>query len=257
MCLFCWVMYPAAALHAQTIPEYNRSIGIEKLERYLDLKKPEGEGPFPAVILAAECFGFRSAYTVQHYDDVQQKLVDEGYVVVKAQINRARWEYACDDGGYTRNAGARDIRIIAEYLREQDFVLPKRIAAWGWEFGGNLALLSGSLEITAPLHAVIAYYPTCRSLWEWQPLVPMLVIAGDSDNYAPLTKCQEVFNEHPEFVYVQILRNSHFFFDVEILMQQPVLYYRGHVAHNPRSTETAWKEVLHFLRASPDAGHIE
>jgi dipeptidyl aminopeptidase/acylaminoacyl peptidase len=103
------------------------------------LAKPEGAGPFPAVIGLHGCAGMP--------DTTKRKLVDElvgsGHVVLLVDSFATRAvEHACT-GGYSDVAGMRrsDAYGALAFLARQTFVDPQRVAAVGFSQGGWVALL--------------------------------------------------------------------------------------------------------------------
>ena len=98
------------------------------------LAKPEGAGPFPAVIGLHGCAGMP--------DTTKRKLVDElvgwGYVVLLVDSFATRGiDHACT-GGVLDIAGKRrsDAYGALAFLAGQTFVDPQRVAAVGFSQGG-------------------------------------------------------------------------------------------------------------------------
>ena len=102
---------------------------------------PDGEGPFPAVILIHEWNGL-----VDRVRQVADALADEGYVALAADMYSSRIGTNRDENmALMQEAQADPDRVIsnldaaASYLRGRDDVTGK-IAAMGWCFGGGVAL---------------------------------------------------------------------------------------------------------------------
>jgi len=102
------------------------------------LAKPEGAGPFPAVIGLHGCAGMP--------DTTKRKLVDElvgwGYVVLLVDSFATRGiEHACTGGGFSDIAGMRrsDAYGALAFLARQTFVDPQRVAAVGFSQGTDQA----------------------------------------------------------------------------------------------------------------------
>ncbi len=105
----------------------------DRIQGYL--AKPEGAGPFPAVIGLHGCGGMP--------DTTKRKLVDElvgwGYVVLLVDSFATRGiEHACT-GGYSDIAGMRrsDAYGALAFLARQTFVDPQRVAAVGFSQGAG------------------------------------------------------------------------------------------------------------------------
>jgi dienelactone hydrolase len=160
------------------------------------LAKPEGAGPFPAVIGLHGCGGMP--------DTTKRKLADElvgsGYVVLLVDSFATRGvEHACT-GGYADVAGMRrsDAYGALAFLALQTFVDPSRVAAVGFSQGGWVALLvaeANSFEpFVGPSHlgfrAVVALYPLCKGV-AGRLVIPTLILVGALDDWTPAADCSE------------------------------------------------------------------
>jgi carboxymethylenebutenolidase len=102
---------------------------------------PEGDGPFPAVLLIHEWNGL-----VDRVRQVADALADEGYVAMAADLYSGRTGSDRQENmALMQEAQADPDRIIANlnaavgHLRERTDVTGK-VAAMGWCFGGGVAL---------------------------------------------------------------------------------------------------------------------
>jgi len=102
---------------------------------------PDGEGPFPAVLLIHEWNGL-----VDRVRQVADAFADEGYVALAADLYRGRVGTNRDENmSLVEETQADPDRIIANldaavrYLRSRPDVTGK-VAAMGWCFGGGVAL---------------------------------------------------------------------------------------------------------------------
>jgi dienelactone hydrolase len=160
------------------------------------LAKPEGAGPFPAVIGLHGCAGL--------LDMTKRKLVDElvgwGYVVLLVDSFATRdIEHACDGKAfYIVGKRRSDAYGALAFLARQTFVDPQRVAAVGFSQGGWVNLLvadSNSFELfvrPSNLHfrAVVAFYPVCRAAGG-RPVIPTLILIGALDEWTPAADCSE------------------------------------------------------------------
>src|SRR6476659_5674732 len=122
----------------------------DRIQGYL--AKPEGAGPFPAVIGLHGCAGMHEA--------TKQKLADElvawGYVILLVDSFATRGiEQACTGGSFFARAGNRpsDAYGGLAFLARQTFVDPQRVAAVGFSQGGWAALWvaeTNSFELFVP-----------------------------------------------------------------------------------------------------------
>ena len=102
---------------------------------------PDGEGPFPAVLLIHEWNGL-----VDRVRQVADAFADEGYVALAADMYSGRIGTNREENmALMQEAQAEPDRVIANldaavsYLRARDDVTGK-VAAMGWCFGGGVAL---------------------------------------------------------------------------------------------------------------------
>lgn len=137
------------------------------------LKVPEGEGPFPAAVLLADCNGISP-----HERVWGQRLLEQGYVVYLI------------DSFFTRGIGSTcgdapdvplmdDLRGAIARLAGVPQVDPDRIAVVGWQDGADVALAWAAQE--GPGLAVV-FYPSCSAA---RPLArPVLfILPGDYAGY--------------------------------------------------------------------------
>jgi dienelactone hydrolase len=166
----------------------------DRIQGYL--AKPEGAGPFPAVIALHGCAGMPGT--------TKRKLVDElvgwGYVVLLVDSFATRGiEHACT-GGFPDIADTRrsDAYGALAFLARQTFVVPQRVAAVGFSQGGWVSLLvaeANSFELfvrpsNLGFRAVVAFYPLCRAV-AGRPVIPTLILIGALDEWTPAADCSQ------------------------------------------------------------------
>lgn len=133
---------PAAILGTALAPrgeDVRYVAGDEATRGYLAV--PEGEGPFPALVLIHEWNGL-----VDRVRQVADAMAEEGYVALAADLFRGRTGSNPDENrALMAEANADPDAIIANlneavtYLRERDDVTGA-IGTMGWCFGGGIAL---------------------------------------------------------------------------------------------------------------------
>ena len=155
------------------------------------LTKPEGHGPFPAVILLHGCAGW-SESSRQEKADWFTKL---GYATLAVDSLGPRGlRDTCDHSMPERDADAWGALL---YLSKRDFVDPRRVAVVGWSQGGIVALRIASARLLVDFDipddlsfkAAVAYYPFCSMAAE-QLSIPTLIFVGEVDDWAPAADCQ-------------------------------------------------------------------
>jgi dienelactone hydrolase len=167
------------------------------------LYKPDGRGPFPALVLLHGCQGVvRQTETWAHW------LRERGYVALVTDSYGPRNEPAdCREGGESGPSTARfdDAIGALRYLQAQPFVIPDRVASFGWSQGGLFAMsvINGpTLERArargvalpgAGYAAAIAMYPGgCRDYVKELVIRPLLLLIGGADDWTPPQYCREM-----------------------------------------------------------------
>ena len=167
------------------------------------LYKPDGRGPFPALVLLHGCQGVvRQTQTWAHW------LRERGYVALVTDSFGPRNDPAdCKGGDDSGPSTARfdDAIGALRYLQAQPFVIPDRVASFGWSQGGLFAMsvINGpTLErarargVTLPragYAAAIAMYPGgCEAYVKEMVIRPLLLLIGGADNWTPPQYCREM-----------------------------------------------------------------
>ena len=167
------------------------------------LYKPDGRGPFPALVLLHGCQGVvRQTQTWAHW------LRERGYVALVTDSFGPRNDPAdCKGGDDSGPSTARfdDAIGALRYLQAQPFVIPDRVASFGWSQGGLFAMsvINGpTLErarargVTLPragYAAAIAMYPGgCEAYVKELVIRPLLLLIGGADNWTPPQYCHEM-----------------------------------------------------------------
>ena len=160
------------------------------------LAKPEGAGPFPAVIGLHGCAGL--------LDTTKRKLADDlvgwGYVVLLVDSFATRGIVHACTGGVPDISGKRrsDANGALAFLAGQTFVDPQRVAAVGFSQGGLVTLLVAD-EISFELfgrpgnlrfRAAVALYPVCMGAGGG-PVIPTLILIGALDEWTPAADCSD------------------------------------------------------------------
>jgi dienelactone hydrolase len=165
----------------------------DRIQGYL--AKPDGAGPFPAVIVLHGCAGM--------HDTTKQKLVDElvawGYVVllVDSYATRRGIDHACTSSPLAMFFRRRpDAYGALVFLAGQTFVDPRRVAAVGFSAGAWVSLFvaeTNALELFDPpsnlrFRAAAAFNPPCREAGA-RPGIPTLIFIGALDDWTPAAEC--------------------------------------------------------------------
>jgi len=164
--------------------------------------RPDGAGPFPAVVLLHGCLGVRSK-------DARwaEALRDQGYVALVVDSMTGRGLTTIDQRrgvcqGMTLWGGTRaaDVAASLAYLRTLPYVDGARLGVIGFSHGAWAALdfLAGaSDDDVRGLHAVVGFYPYCgmasRARWRgWHVDVPALLLLAADDRMVSTSQCESL-----------------------------------------------------------------
>lgn len=197
----------APDLELPTEPSYLGAFSAPKLALY----RPDGAGPFPALVLLHQCSGLRSANGGWQNMSVlgwAKEAVSRGYVaLVLDSLGPRSVDSVCmsDKGGVNFPRGVRDAHQAAQHLRTLPYVDPNRIGFAGFSWGAMVGLLSGgeswgsAMSAGTRFSAIVAFYPGCfeirapsgRSfpIVNMDIEVPTLVLMGDQDTETPSAEC--------------------------------------------------------------------
>jgi carboxymethylenebutenolidase len=167
----------AAGLKGQSV---TTSLGSVKLAGYLS--QPEGQGPFPSVIMFHEWWGLNT-----HIKQQADALAQEGFVVFAPDLYDGKLATDSETAGKYMNEldkakSLTTMKAAYQWLRSKAFTTGKKIGSVGWCMGGGLSL---QLGLNEPIDAVVIYY----GLVEKDPAVlkklkgPVLGIFADRDGW--------------------------------------------------------------------------
>ena len=194
---------PCAGLAAPAPEPVEIASGGMKLKALL--YRPEGTGPFPAVVALHNCdwLAGRRTPLARRYRDWAERLVAVGYVVLFPDSFGSR------NMGPQCNAGQRSLRsgrdrvvdadAARHWLQQQAYVAADRISLMGWANGGVAALWTirprpAKKDDGADFRSAIAFYPGCRRLRDtaWSARMPTLILVGAKDDWASATACEQM-----------------------------------------------------------------
>jgi dienelactone hydrolase len=170
------------------------------------LYRPEGKGPFPAIVALHGCSGLlaKSGKVSARFADWAQRLTALGYVVLfPDSFTPRRISGVCsqaDRSGFSaRKERAGDANGALLYLQSRSFVHPDLIALLGWSHGGSTLLAaidaSSNREAGKDFRTAIAFYPGCTGFQKninWLPRVPLTILIGEEDDWTPAASCRSL-----------------------------------------------------------------
>jgi dienelactone hydrolase len=216
------------------------------------LLKPDGTGPFPAVVIMHDCSGLgpRSSGSPLRW---ARELVDSGYVILMPDSFSTRGHAGgvCTNASPSRNDVAPARRVADAYaalahLRTLPYVDKARIGLMGGSHGGatTLAAMAAPEKEREPLarekrsgfRAAISLYPNCAArMGSWravrpagttgpnfqytgvyEPVAPLLILIGEIDDWTPAEPCRKLTESAREAEYpvsIKVYPGAHHGFD--------------------------------------------
>ena len=234
------------------------------------LLKPDGPGPFPAIVIMHDCSGLGARSSGAPYR-WGRELVGLGYVIVSPDsfTTRGHAGGVCTDPSPSRNEVSPNRRVHDAYatlahLRTLPFVDGSRVGLMGGSHGGSTTLASMvaperdkeplARENRAGFAAAVALYPGCAArMGDWRtvrqagaggpitdyvgvykPVAPMLILIGENDDWTPAEPCRkltEVARQAGYAVAIKVYPGAYHGFD----SNNPVRYDPARVNANSPS----------------------
>lgn len=184
-----------------------------KLTPSITVHKPDGVGPFPAVLVFHGCAGLIEKPTQERIE----WLTSEGYVAViidsfigrgiDRSLGNEGWMRICNGYELHGNERSADVYVALEYARGLDFIDSNRLALMGYSHGGwtildalayeNRQLPPGLTDKPkaglSGVKALVAYYPYCGWPAEhskgWSSKIPVLSLLAGQDSIVDVNAC--------------------------------------------------------------------
>jgi dienelactone hydrolase len=166
--------------------------------------KPEGAGPFPAVIAMHDCSGLTSpaGRVAAKYRDWAQLLVRDGFVVLFPESYGSR---GLGSQCSVRNRSVRpehelvdDANASRRWLSQRPEVRADHISLLGWSNGASSVLWTVRPQRKADdrpdFRSAVAFYPVCRRLEStaWSARIPTLILIGAADDVTSSQDCEHM-----------------------------------------------------------------
>ncbi len=154
------------------------------------LARPQNAAPAPGVLILHDCKGLSP-----HYEKVAEHFASRGYVAVAIDsLSPQKLSSGCTDVAGQARTQAAYARAALDWMRAQPYIDGTRLGLLGYSMGGIAALdIVDSPEasaIPAGLRAVVAYYPVCRDRDPKRVALPIRILDGGDDDWAPAAPCQ-------------------------------------------------------------------
>jgi dienelactone hydrolase len=199
------IAFGAVAALAAAAPDHV-DIPADNVTLHGTLYRPEGDGPFPAVVAMHDCGGLirRPAMQAQLYNEWANLLVGKGFVVLFPDSFGSRGlGPQCREANrkvHARRERVADANAARRWLQAQSFVKADHVTLIGWATGGISALWTVRRRAalpkddTADFRSAVAFYPGCRRLDNaaWSARVPTLILIGAADDQTSAQVCQRM-----------------------------------------------------------------
>jgi dienelactone hydrolase len=223
------------------------------------LRRADSAAPAPAVVLLHACDGSWGRLD----ENWGKRIASWGYVTLTVDSFGPRGiKNTCDSGSPVDLAF--DAYRALNYLEQQPFVDPARIAAVGFSQGGWLALTSverGAIERTSQnkFRAAIAFYPPCLG-FKGNMTVPTLILIGELDDWTLAGECRNMVDGRDDWgisrhkgegaaIRLVVYPDAYHAFDIPGL-KTSIQYLGHHLEFNQAATDRSIDAVREFLDAT-------
>ncbi|MGA9007310.1 MAG: dienelactone hydrolase family protein, partial [Xanthobacteraceae bacterium] len=177
-----------------------------ELTLHASLYRPDGAGPFPAVVALHDCSGLvhhRPITETRHYIEWARLLAADGFIVLFPDSFGSR---GIGPQCHERNRKVRasrervsDANAARHWLQAQSYVKLDHVSVLGWSSGGTAALwtvrpTAAPRDGSTDFRSAVTFYPSCRRLHDtaWSARVPTLILVGAADDWTPASVCQQM-----------------------------------------------------------------
>ncbi|HMA75363.1 MAG TPA: dienelactone hydrolase family protein [Xanthobacteraceae bacterium] len=166
--------------------------------------RPEGAGPFPAIVGMHDCSGLTnpSGAIASKYREWAQLLVKNGFIVIFPESYSSR---GLGNQCTARNRPVHpdrervaDANAARRWLEQQPDVRADHISLLGWSNGGSSVLWTvrpqRKIDDKFDFRSAVAFYPGCRRLdsTAWAARIPTLILIGAADDVASPQDCEHM-----------------------------------------------------------------
>jgi dienelactone hydrolase len=178
------------------------------------LYRPDGPGPFPAVVALHACDGLGDgmysslaggeAPIEQHYQEWGERLKAAGFAVLfpdsfgsRGLASQCKQRQRAVRASRTR---INDANAARHWLQAQPWVITDRVSLLGWSHGATTALwtvrrhASAARDKTPDFRSAVTLYPNCQrsGTLAWSARIPTLILIGRADDWTLASDCEQM-----------------------------------------------------------------
>jgi carboxymethylenebutenolidase len=210
--------------------------GRRQLDGYI--ARPEGDGPFPGIIVIHEILGLN-----ENMKDITRRFAGQGYVALAVNLfagrNRAICMFRVMAGlllNPLHNSGVHDLKAALTFLSEQSGVDASRLGAVGYCLGGSFAVAwactDERLQVIAPYYAA-----NPRPLKAVARLCPVVGSYPDKDFTTSAGQKLDVALDHYQVPH-----------DIKIYPGAKHSFFNDTIEnYNESAAQDSWRRVLAFF----------
>jgi carboxymethylenebutenolidase len=211
--------------------------GTDQVVAYL--ARPQGPGPFPALVVIHEWWGLNDQVR-----GMANQLARQGYLALAVDLYQGKRADTPEQAhelmrGLPEDRALRDLAAAVTYLKASPYVKPDRIGSIGWCMGGGYSL---KLAMTEPtLAACAVYYGALPSEPESLASIkaPVIGFFGEKDEGIPeasVLAFETAMQKQGKAVEVHVYRNAgHAFANAE------------GPSYRREASEDAWSKLMAFF----------
>jgi dienelactone hydrolase len=219
------------------------------------LFKPEGAGPFPAVVYMSGCAGLNAPPEVPQEKIVVDSLLSKGIaiLIVDPFTPRGEAEGVCpklsnDTFVQYMTRGGNDAVAAVKAIKAMPGIDPNKVFLQGYSYGAISSLFATDTKTPGThdtkIAGLIAYYPYCYD--NVDPSVPTLVLIGEKDDWTPAANCQAVKDKGKANFEVVVYPGATHAFTMQM---DNVVYLGHHMTYDEKATKDAQERADAFMAA--------
>lgn len=204
------------------------------------LARPQGDGPFPGVIVVQEWWGLDD-----HIKDVTRRFADEGFAAFAPDLYHGEHASEPDEAQkmmmqLDTNRAVKELVAATDHLSKQPYIIGRGIGATGFCMGGGLAL---TLACESPhIKAAAPFYGANPSPVDRVAELkgPVRVSYAEHDDFAGPAVREELeaaLKKHDKEYEIHVYRGT-----------QHAFFNDTRPAYNKEASQDAWHKMLELFR---------